>query len=1079
MPYVHHPTHTMRTLIVSNETARYRVIAWVAALTAVLLPVLAQAQAPGLTWTTNVGARLFAVDGSGNSYASVGGKVIIINSSGQAVQTNTICNLPGIAARDAAGNYYFTGKFDGTNDFGGISLVGGCTICGNGKWAPGYPSGFLAKYSSAGALQWVTKFGAIGSLNIVSSIALDDSGNAYVGYTESGRGTVATFSNVGSLVANVTLDSFQGTSYAVTVGGVTSSNCAALVYNNFQNMTPAVRVNRTGGASGAGIYPLRGRSTENSNGIPVIDDLAAIFQAGRCFDPISDPECSAQKFRKCGPGSTELWSLEITTNAHWTMARDAQANVYVGGTNGFFGKFNNDGSLVWSNTLSSAVVRMVVSSSGSRFLNFADGSVARLNDDAGSGPTLVGMQANTASPLESAGSVTVSVTRSGNSSGTTTVDFATGGGTATPGVDYTTTSGTLTLTNGQTQATISVPILNNLQVQSSRTFDITLSNLSVDAAYGIYTNTTVTILDDDSVIRFPATNFTFRESVAICKIPVIREGYLGNTVTAAFAVTNGTAIRGTDYDVQNVTGTLTFSSGVSTQYVVITNLDDGIIEADETVLLSLSSPGGQAQLGTPAAATMTIFDNERVYVITNATEQALLDGLATGSPLVFDCDGTITLSNTLLLTNETSIDGSGHSIILSGGGAVRVITASPSASLTLKYLTIADGYDTNTFIGCGGVSTEGATTVIGCTFSNNVGVIAPDGCGALRQRAAAGSFVTVVDSTFVGNRGSGGAGAIDTGLMLATHGIRVTNCTFYGNSGGTGAVLVREPIAQPSFMVNCTAAWNTNLNPAGVTICEGYMLIPTIERLRVINTITAYNVGGPAGIGFIDGGHNMTADNSAVFTNATSYKNTDPLLGSLADNGGPTWTMALGSSSPAIGTADTAAGPAADQRGLLRPYGANSDIGAYEWAPEFVIQGFVGGTMLTNEVTVSINGTTMTTTNGWFSRKSLSAGSYTITPLDPNYVFVPTNRTVTVGPNKLNANFSAYQRNSLSLESFSKGVLSMVYAGTNAQVVQVQVSTNGYSWYPVQTNSIGTNNILGIEAPVENSVQLYRIQRLQ
>jgi hypothetical protein len=55
----------------------------------------------------------------------------------------------------------------------------------------------------------------------------------------------------------------------------------------------------------------------------------------------------------------------------------------------------------------------------------------------------------------------------------------------------------------------------------------------------------------------------------------------------------------------------------------------------------------------------------------------------------------------------------------------------------------------------------------------------------------------------------------------------------------------------------------------------------------------------------------------------------------LADNGGPTWTMALASGSPAI---DTGANPLAldtDQRGegYVRVFGAAADIGAYETQP--------------------------------------------------------------------------------------------------------------------------------------------------
>ena len=56
--------------------------------------------APGLLWSTNVGARAFAVDTAGNSYASTNGNVIVIDANGGIVGTNTICPKPGIMARD-------------------------------------------------------------------------------------------------------------------------------------------------------------------------------------------------------------------------------------------------------------------------------------------------------------------------------------------------------------------------------------------------------------------------------------------------------------------------------------------------------------------------------------------------------------------------------------------------------------------------------------------------------------------------------------------------------------------------------------------------------------------------------------------------------------------------------------------------------------------------------------------------------------------------------------------------------------------------------------------------------------------
>ncbi|WP_345309022.1 choice-of-anchor Q domain-containing protein [Candidatus Villigracilis saccharophilus] len=91
------------------------------------------------------------------------------------------------------------------------------------------------------------------------------------------------------------------------------------------------------------------------------------------------------------------------------------------------------------------------------------------------------------------------------------------------------------------------------------------------------------------------------------------------------------------------------------------------------------------------------------------------------------------------------------------------------------------------------------------------------------------------------------------------------------------------------------------------------------------------------------GGGTVTAKNNLIeavgaFSNACGLTNgvngniigSDPLLGPLANNGGPTQTMALLSGSPAINAGDDADCEATDQRGVTRPQGSHCDIGAYE-----------------------------------------------------------------------------------------------------------------------------------------------------
>jgi hypothetical protein len=69
----------------------------------------------------------------------------------------------------------------------------------------------------------------------------------------------------------------------------------------------------------------------------------------------------------------------------------------------------------------------------------------------------------------------------------------------------------------------------------------------------------------------------------------------------------------------------------------------------------------------------------------------------------------------------------------------------------------------------------------------------------------------------------------------------------------------------------------------------------------------------------------------------------DPLLAALADNGGQTMTLALGTGSPALDAGNNVAALATDQRGsgFPRVFGPQADIGAYEFQVDSIfVDGF-------------------------------------------------------------------------------------------------------------------------------------------
>jgi len=96
---------------------------------------------------------------------------------------------------------------------------------------------------------------------------------------------------------------------------------------------------------------------------------------------------------------------------------------------------------------------------------------------------------------EAAGSMVFTVLRSGPTTSTVTVDYATMNGTALAGSDYTATSGTLTFNPGVATQTIAVPIIDDTVIEPSETLLLNLSN-ATNATIG-RSSGTGTIVDND------------------------------------------------------------------------------------------------------------------------------------------------------------------------------------------------------------------------------------------------------------------------------------------------------------------------------------------------------------------------------------------------------------------------------------------------------------------------------------------------------------------------------------------------------------------------------------------------------
>ena len=130
--------------------------------------------------------------------------------------------------------------------------------------------------------------------------------------------------------------------------------------------------------------------------------------------------------------------------------------------------------------------------------NFTNGEIRGQFQSSASAGSFQFSSANYFVP-ENGGAATLSVNRLGNTSQAASVDVATSGGTASAKTDYTPVSKTLHFAAGETLKTFTIPIIDNLYIQGSRTLNVTLSNPSAGAFSGSPATATVAIVDNDTM----------------------------------------------------------------------------------------------------------------------------------------------------------------------------------------------------------------------------------------------------------------------------------------------------------------------------------------------------------------------------------------------------------------------------------------------------------------------------------------------------------------------------------------------------------------------------------------------------
>lgn len=322
----------------------------------------------------------------------------------------------------------------------------------------------------------------------------------------------------------------------------------------------------------------------------------------------------------------------------------------------------------------------------------------------------------------------------------------------------------------------------------------------------------------------------------------------------------------------------------------------------------------------PSTITVTNLADSGVGTLRAAIERANLDTVQDTIDFAPSVAGTISLSSALPdLSTSMILHGPGASVLSvarsnnPGTPGFRVFTVPAGADVEIAGLTITGGrggivqFGVPTVTLGGGIANAGTLTLTNSTISGNSAANFGGGINNL-------GTLTVSNSTISGNS-SGRGGGIENGGLLT-----LTNSTISGNSADFGGGIDNGAITSYTlpttvfrlFVTNCTISKNLASSGGGISSIG-----------NAVGTVTNTLIRGNSK-GSLSGAPGFSLSHNFI-TDAP-----DPFLGPLADNGGPTLTMALLPGNPAIDAGVPVAGVTTDQRGVSRPQGTAPDIGAFE-----------------------------------------------------------------------------------------------------------------------------------------------------
>jgi hypothetical protein len=318
------------------------------------------------------------------------------------------------------------------------------------------------------------------------------------------------------------------------------------------------------------------------------------------------------------------------------------------------------------------------------------------DDDAPPGTVVMSFGSSNTFADESITSAQVPVSLSESSDQQISVTWTTTEDSATDPEDYAGGSQQLVFAAGETEKTINIAVVDDDEAEANESFRIQLTGwtpnniVSVNNPDHFYT-----ISDNDfpRIIEFVEASKNRSEFQTSYDIVVTLNTPDALPVTVDYSVTSGSATAVDDFTL--AAGTLTFDAGTTASTLPLTIVNDTENENDEDIVVTLSNPSSNGEIGTQGTFTYTILDNDPVVVPTIGFATASSSANEGAKGVGVSVDVTLSAQTTETVTVDAEIiGGTAIGAGIDYTGATQTLTFSPgTTSASFDFLLTDDQLD--------------------------------------------------------------------------------------------------------------------------------------------------------------------------------------------------------------------------------------------------------------------------------------------------------------------------------------------------------------------------------------------------